>query len=77
MQMIAVDAAALAEVLTRLKTIEDKLDGATVQARADWLTIKEAAEALKVTPDTIRRKAASGEIEARGSGKCRMVKLAG
>lgn len=72
--LIAVEADALDAILKRLDHIDIKLERATIAPRTDWLTIKHAAETLGVTPDTVRRKAKSGEIQARGTGKCRMLK---
>ncbi|WP_414897683.1 helix-turn-helix domain-containing protein [Rhodovulum sp. YEN HP10] len=69
-QLIAVDAAALAEVLARLDRIEAK-----IAPPPQWLTVHEAAARLGCTASTIRRKIAAGEIEARGSGRARMVRL--
>ncbi|MEH6737278.1 MAG: helix-turn-helix domain-containing protein [Sulfitobacter sp.] len=73
--LIAIEATALDAILKRLDRIDHKLEGATIVPRAEWLTVKDAAQTLGVKPDTIRRKAKSGEIQARGTGKCRMVKL--
>lgn len=48
---------------------------AEIQPRAEWLTIADAAAQSGVSEDTIRRKVRAGEIEAKGSGKLRRVRL--
>lgn len=35
----------------------------------EWLTVKEAAEYLRITPDTIRRKVRAGRFDTRRDGK--------
>lgn len=35
----------------------------------DWLTVKEAADYLRISPDTIRRKVKAGHFETRRDGK--------
>lgn len=56
-----------------LRTVMQRLD--QVAPPEVWFGINAAAERLRVSPSTIRRKIASGEIEARGVGKTRQVRL--
>ncbi len=35
----------------------------------EWLTVKEAAKYLRITPDTIRRKVRAGHFDTRRDGK--------
>lgn len=74
-QLIAVDAAALDRVLTRMEAIEALLSRATIQPAPEWVSISQAARMLDCSADTIRRRIAAGEMEAEGAGKARRVKL--
>lgn len=74
-QLIAVDADALKELLDRVARVENLLSGSQVSRREDWISIPDAARVLKCDPSTIRRKINSGELQAKGSGKSRRVKL--
>lgn len=56
-----------------IAALHEKLDALT--AKPEWVRVPEAARRLGVSPDTVRRRIASGEIEARGSGKLREVRL--
>jgi len=72
--LIAVDPAALEAMTAELRALRAEV--AALRAPQDeWLTIQQAAAELQCSPDTIRRRIASGELEARGSGKTRRVRL--
>jgi len=72
--LIAVDAAALEAVTAELRALRAEV-AALREPPNEWLTIQQAAARLECSADTIRRRIASGEIEARGSGKTRRVRL--
>ena len=73
--MIAVDETEFRELVAEVRALRDELRGVTIMARPEWLTIPQAADALNVSASTIRRKIRTGEIEAKGEGKSRMVRL--
>jgi len=63
----------LKELVTGLGRKMDTLTRA-FEAHADsqlpeWFTVKEAAEYLRLTPDTIRRKVRAGHFDTRREGK--------
>lgn len=58
-----------------IAALRAEIRGATITPVPQWVTVREAAERLGCTTRTIQRKADAGEIEARGSGKSRMVRL--
>jgi excisionase family DNA binding protein len=72
--LIAVDPAALEAVTAELRALRAEV-AALREPQDEWLTIQQAAARLECSADTIRRRIASGEIEARGSGKTRRVRL--
>jgi excisionase family DNA binding protein len=75
-QFVIIDAQELlASIRAELARIEAKIDGATITPAPVWCGITDAARRLGVSPSTIRRKAAMGELEARGTGKTRQVRL--
>lgn len=57
------------------RALSKALSGATITPRPEWLTIPEAANFLRVSTDTIRRKIDRGELVAKGSGKARVVRI--
>ena len=42
----------------------------------EWITVKEAAEYLRLTPDTIRRKVRAGHFDTRRDGKNILISCA-
>ena len=52
-----------------------KIEGATITPAPEWLTVAQMAVKLGVSRKTVSRRIESGEIEARGSGKTRMVRV--
>lgn len=61
--------ATLDDILSELRRLNAALRG------SEWMTVAQAAAALDVSDATIRRRIRSGEIEARGVGKTRRVRL--
>lgn len=51
------------------------IEGARIVVSDEWMTVHEACDKLGVTRNTILRKISNGELEARGSGKTRQVRL--
>lgn len=74
-QLIAVDATALNELMKKVDRLETLISEANITPREKWLSIKDAAHVLKCDPSTVRRKISIGELEAKGTGKARRVKL--
>lgn len=58
-----------------LLRLSQQLTDATVIPAPEWCSAPEAARRLGVTPSTIRRKAARGEIAARGAGATRQFRV--
>lgn len=65
----------VARVLDRLDAIERRLTAVAMQPQDEWLAVPEAAARCGVSESTIRRRIASGSLEAKGSGKMRRVRL--
>ena len=63
----------IARLERRLMDFEAKLDGCRITPPPEWLGIKQAATALGVSPDTIRRRINNGQLQARGNGRGRQV----
>lgn len=68
--MIVLRPAEWRELKDRLARIEERLS-----PPKEWWSIPEAATRLGCTESTVRRKIARGEIEAKGTGKTRRVRL--
>lgn len=73
--MIAVDAARLDRLEDEIRQLRESLKGATVKPRSEWVRIEDAAEEMGCSEATIRRKIRTGELEAKGAGKTRRVRL--
>lgn len=58
-----------------IRELTERLEGAMVVPPPEWLPIKQAAEAMGVSTDTVRRRIDAGVLEAKGSGKLRRVKV--
>lgn len=65
----------LAALHAEIRAIRQMLEGATVIPAPEWVSIKEAARRMNVKPETIRNRIARGEMEARGAGRMREVKV--
>ncbi|MBO9467036.1 helix-turn-helix domain-containing protein [Tropicibacter sp. R15_0] len=74
-QLIAVDAGALDALVAEVKALRQEVQAARITPENEWITIPKAAQRLEVSESTIRRRIGSGEIEAKGSGKMRLVRL--
>lgn len=59
------------ELADQLKGIQSKLDELATQIGSadEWMTTEEAAAHLKISPDTLRKRANDGRIKAHRSGK--------
>lgn len=74
-QMIAIDARALDALKADIAELKAMLRHSQIQPAPEWASISEAARILGCSADTIRRRVASGEMEAQGAGKARRVRL--
>ena len=72
--LIAVDPAALEAVTAELRALREEV-AALRAPPGEWVTLQQAAARLDCSAMTIRRRIASGELQARGSGKTRQVRL--
>lgn len=63
----------LARVEAELRAIRERLD--VLAPPPEWVSVAEYAAREGVTKQTVYRWIASGEIQARGSGKSRKVKV--
>ena len=60
---------------SEVRQLRETVERATITPAPTWITIPEAAAALGCSVATVRRRIDSGEIEARGTGKLRRVRL--
>lgn len=74
-QFQLIDAETLARLERKLDLITARLSDATVIPAPEWCSITEAAKRLGVSPATIRRKIAAGQLDSRGTGKTKQVHL--
>ena len=74
-QLAIIDIAALDRLEKRMEAMQRLLERSTVIPRPEWVSISEAAAFKKCSASTIRRMIDAGELEARGAGKARRVKL--
>lgn len=72
--MIAVDAAALDAVLSRLERMEQKIDQ-LADPPPDWLSIKDYADHIGRSTKTVRNWIASGKVKAETRGAVRGIKI--
>jgi Helix-turn-helix domain len=73
--LIAVDANRLDRLEQQMAALTAALHGATVIPRPEWVRVSRAAELLNVSPSTIRRQINLGQLEAKGNGKARRVRV--
>ncbi|WP_243612965.1 helix-turn-helix transcriptional regulator [Shimia aestuarii] len=73
--LIAVDEDRLDRIEAQQKAILAALQGARVQPAPEWVSITEAKAILGVSKSTIYRKIEDGEIEVKGRGKTRKVRI--
>jgi hypothetical protein len=76
-QLVVIETDRLERIVSEAvaRAVSEALAGATITPRPEWVSIHEAAEARGVTPKTIKRWIDKGEIEARGEGRARMVRV--
>ncbi len=74
-QFQLIDAETLARLERKLDLIHADLRGSKVIPAPEWCSITEAAKRLGVSPATIRRKIAAGQLDSRGTGKTKQVHL--
>lgn len=72
-QLILVPAADLQHLIVRVESLARAIEASTITPAPKWLSIADAAQALKCDRSTIHRRIASGELEAKGSGRLRRV----
>lgn len=65
----------IAEIRAELRAVRVLLEQAIVAPKPEWLSVREAGEILGVSRSTIDRKIRKGELQARGSGRTRMVRV--
>lgn len=65
----------LTALTAEVRALRQAIDRATIKPQPEWLSISKAAAALGVSTATVRRRIESGELQARGSGKMRVVKV--
>ncbi|WP_406736322.1 helix-turn-helix domain-containing protein [Thioclava sp. GXIMD4215] len=73
--MVMVDESRLNAMEAQLRNLCRLLEASNIKPKDEWLTAAQAAEQLGVSTQTIWRKATSGEIEAKGTGKARRYRL--
>ena len=54
---------------SEVKTLVQAVEALRQEQTPEWLTVKEAANHLRLTPDTIRRKVRTGHFDTRREGK--------
>lgn len=74
-QLVIIPEQTLLDLMAGISEIKIMLARATIQQAPDWVPVREAARIKGVTTGTIRRWIKSGEYQARGRGKGRLVKL--
>lgn len=63
------------ERLERLERMVADVLARLPEQRAEWVSLREAARRYGCSTDTIRRRIAAGQLESRGTGKLREVKV--
>ncbi|MBC7156690.1 MAG: helix-turn-helix domain-containing protein [Rhodobacteraceae bacterium] len=64
------------EALRRaIEALAARIDGATIVPAPEWVSVADAARRLGVSAQTVRRWISRGEIEARGHGRLRRVRV--
>lgn len=62
-------------VMKEVSELKQLLTNVTISQPDEWMTIPKAAAQLECSESTIRRKINLGELEAKGSGKARRVRI--
>ncbi|MCD1620824.1 helix-turn-helix domain-containing protein [Salipiger manganoxidans] len=74
-KFMLVPAADFALLAAEIQRLREDLRGAMIVPAPEWMPIKEAAAAMGVSTDTVRRRIDAGALEARGAGKLRRVRV--
>lgn len=74
-KIVVADHAEIEALRDELRAIRGLIEGATIIPAPEWVSIPDAAAHFGVHVSTIHRKIDKGEIEARGAGKLRRVKI--
>lgn len=74
-QFVLVPRSDLEHIKTTMQEVLAELKGSKIEPRPEWMSIAEAARHLGCSPDTVRRRINNGELEAKGRGKLRRVKV--
>ena len=67
--------AALRSLSAEVAAMRAALERVTLQPAPEWVSVAEAARMEGVSADTIRRRIAAGELESKGAGKARNVRV--
>ncbi|MCA0922199.1 helix-turn-helix domain-containing protein [Pseudooceanicola nanhaiensis] len=65
----------LRALTAEVRALRDAVERATITPMPEWVTIPQAAATLGCSVPTIRRRIDSGELEAKGNGKLRRVRV--
>lgn len=60
---------AMLGLVSQVQSLTQTIEGLRQEQMPEWLTVKEAAKYLRITPDTIRRKVRVGHFDTRRDGK--------
>jgi len=60
---------AMLGLASQVQSLTQTIEGLRQEQMPEWLTVKEAATYLRITPDTIRRKVRAGHFDTRRDGK--------
>lgn len=74
-QFVMIESERLDRLERQIAGLTEALRSATVVPAPEWCSISDAARRMGVSPATIRRKIALGQIEAQGNGKTKRVRL--
>lgn len=74
-QLALIDLSALNDLRADLAEVKRLLERSSVQPLPEWVNISEAAARQGCSASTIRRMIDRGELEAKGAGKARKVRV--
>jgi excisionase family DNA binding protein len=61
------------EILLAINALTAKVDALTKPAGPEWLTVKQAAETMRVSTSTVRRRIADGSLPVKREGSTPMI----